>query len=130
MNKNIDFEEKISSSDYRGMDYDNSSVETMKDMEEESLFSLIKSEEKLLRVDYEAALRKNKAEILVMIMTEIVDKIYLLKTTWLLQKYEIFSLHFSLYVLWHMLMLSFLCLFYNNSMLHKIWIKENYPDLN
>ena len=98
-------------------------------MDEESLFSSILSEEKLLRVDYEVALRKNKAEILVIILTEILDKIYLLKSTWLLQKYEIFSLQFSLYALWHLCMISFLCLFYNNSMLHKIWIREKYPDM-
>ena len=129
MDKNKDFEEKISSSNYPDMAYEKNSLETMKDMDEESLFTLIKLEEKLLRVDYEVALRKNKAEVLVIIITEIMDKIYLLKSTWLLQKYEIFSLHFSLYALWHMLMLSFLCLFYNNSMLHKIWTTENYPDL-
>jgi hypothetical protein len=112
------------------MDSEKSSVVLMNDMEEESVFSLIKSEEKLLRIDYETALKKNKSEILIMIMTEILDKIYLIKSIWLLQKYEIFSLQFSLYVLWHMMMLSFLCLFYDNSMLHKIWTTENYPDMN
>ena len=130
INKNRDIEEKISSSDYPSMDYEKNSLETMKDMEEESIFTLIKMEEKLLRVDYEVALKKNKTEVLIMIMTEMMDKIYLLKSVWLLQKYEIFSLHFSLYVLWHMMMMSFLCLFYDNSMLHKIWTRENYPDMN
>ena len=130
INKNIDFEEKISSSDYPSMDSENSIAESMKDMDEESVFSLIKMEEKLLRVDYEVASKKDKSEVLVIIMTEILDKIYLLKSIWLLQKYEIFSLSFSLYVLWHMMMISFLCLFYDNNMLHKIWTKEDYPDLN
>ena len=110
LNKN-NFEEKISSSDYPSIDYDKSSVETMKDIEEESDLNLIKSEEKLLRVDYEVALRKNKAEVLIMIMTEILDKIYLFKSVWLLQKYELFSLQFSLYILWHMMMLSFFAYF-------------------
>jgi hypothetical protein len=129
VNKNKDFEEKISSSNNPDMLYEKGTVNSIKDMDEESLFSLILSEEKLLRVDYEVALRKNKAEILVIILTEILDKIYLLKSTWLLQKYEIFSLQFSLYALWHLCMISFLCLFYNNSMLHKIWIREKYPDM-
>ena len=128
-NKNKDFEEKISSSNYPDMLYEKGTMDSMKDMDEESLFSLILSEEKLLRVDYEVALRKNKYEVLVIILTEILDKIYLLKSTWLLQKYEIFSLQFSLYALWHLCMISFLCLFYNNSMLHKIWTRENYPDM-
>ena len=130
VNKKIDYEEKISSSDYPSMDSEKSSVVLMNDMEEESVFSLIKSEEKLLRIDYETALKKSKSEVLVIIMTEILDKIYLIKSIWLLQKYEIFSLQFSLYVLWHMMMLSFLCLFYDNNMLHKIWITENYPDMS
>ena len=130
VNKNIDLEEKISASDYPSMDSEKSSAISMNDMEEESVFSQIKSEEKLLRVNYEVALKKNKAEVLIIIMTEILDKIYLIKSIWLLQKYEIFSLQFSLYVLWHMMMLSFLCFFYDNNMLHKIWTKENYPDMN
>ena len=128
-NKNKDFEEKISSSNYPDMLYEKGTMDSIKDMDEESLFSLILSEEKLLRVDYEVALRKNKYEVLVIILTEILDKIYLLKSTWLLQKYEIFSLQFSLYALWHLCMISFLCIFYNNSMLHKIWTRENYPDM-
>ena len=130
VNKNIDLEEKISASDYPSMDSEKSSAISMNDMEEESVFSQIKSEEKLLRVDYEVALKKNKAEVLIIIMTEILDKIYLIKSIWLLQKYEIFSLQFSLYVLWHIMILSFLCFFYDNNMLHKIWTKENYPDMN
>ena len=130
VNKNIDFEEKISSSDYPSIESEKSSNISLNDMEEESVFSQIKSEEKLLRVGYEVALKKNKSEVLIMIMTEILDKIYFIKSIWLLQTYEIFSLQFSLYVLWHMMMLSFLCFFYDNSMLHKIWTKENYPDMN
>jgi len=129
VNKNKDFEEKISSSNYPDMLNEKSTVNSMKDDDEESLLSLIKSEEALLRVDYEIAMRKDKSEALVIILTEILDKIYLLKSTWLLQKYEIFSLNFSLYALWHMMMISFLCLFYTNDMLHKIWTKENYPNM-
>ena len=99
-------------------------------MEEENIFDYIKLEKKLLTVDYNNAIQKNKAEILIMILTEILDKIYIIKAIWLLQKFELFSLYFSLYLLWHMLILSFLSLFYNNSNLHKIWITDNYPNLN
>ena len=87
-------------------------------------------EKNLLTIDYNNALRKNKAEIIVMILTEILDKIYIIKAIWLLQEYELFSLYFSLYLLWHMLTLSFLSLFYNNNTLNKIWTKDNYPNLN
>ena len=123
-------EEKIYSSDFEKASYEKSSISTMKDMEDESIFDLIKLEERLLRVDFNYALRKNKAEIIVILLTEILDKIYLIKAIFFLQKYEIFSLYFSLYLLWHFLLLSFLSLFYNNNTLHKIWIENNYPDLN
>ncbi len=129
-NKNSENEEKLSSSNLDNDFYEKNSIESMKDMEDESIFELIKLEERLLRVDFNCALRKNKAEIVVIILTEILDKIYLFKAIFLLQKYEIFSLYFSLYLLWHFLLLSFLSLFYNNDTIHKIWIKENYPDLN
>jgi len=117
-------EEKMSSF------YEKSSVHTMKDMEDETLFELIKNEEKLLTVDYNYALKKNKAIIIIIVLTEILDKIYLIKAIWLLQKYEIFSLYFSLYLLWHMLIVSFLSLFYTNDTLHKIWTEDGYPNMN
>ena len=126
----VENEEKMSYNSSSDNYYEKSSIHTMKELEEETLFELIKNEEKLLTVDYNSALRKNKAEILVIILTEILDKIYLIKVIWFLQKYEIFSLYFSLYLLWHMLIVSFLSLFYTNNTLHKIWIKDNYPDLN
>jgi hypothetical protein len=110
--------------------YEKSEASTEGDIDDENIFYLIEAEEKLLRVDYDNALKNNKSEILITILTEIIDKIYLIKSIWLLQKYELFSLNFSLYLLWHMLLLSFLSLFYSNSTLHKIWTRDNYPDLS
>ena len=128
MDKNIydNQDEKLSYNSYD----EKSSALTFKNMEEDNIFDYIKLEKKLLTVDYNNAIQKNKAEILIMILTEILDKIYIIKAIWLLQKYELFSLYFSLYLLWHMLILSFLSLFYNNTILHKIWIDDNYPNLN
>ena len=123
-------DEKLSSSKSDHSYTEKSSVVSFKEMEDENIFDLIKLEKTLLTVDYAHAINKNKAEILIMILTEILDKIYIIKAIWLLQKYEIFTLYFSLYLLWHMLILSFLSLFYNNSNLHKIWITDNYPNLN
>jgi hypothetical protein len=123
-------DEKLSSSKSDHSYTEKSSVVSFKEMEDENIFDLIKLEKTLLTVDYAHAINKNKAEILIMILTEILDKIYIIKAIWLLQKYEIFTLYFSLYLLWHMLILSFLGFFYNNSNLHKIWITDNYPNLN
>jgi len=98
--------------------------------DDESIIDMIEREEKLLRVEYNHALTKNNSEIVITILTEILDKIYLIKSIWLLNRYDIFSIHFSLYLLWHMSLISFLSLFYTNNTIHKIWIKESYPNLS
>ena len=125
-------EEKISSANsynlYFGKSSENISIKEMDD--DDNIFDLIILEQKKLTIDYDLALKTNRAEILIMIITEILDKIYLIKAIWFLTKYELFTIYFSLYLLWHMLIISFLSLFYNNSTLHKIWIKDNYPNLN
>ena len=129
--RNLGKGEIISSTNSYNLYNEKSSVGTVNQTEDDdSIFDSVKLEIRLLRVDYDLALNKNKAEILVMILAEILDKIYIIKAIWFLQKYEIFSLYFSLYLLWHMLIVSFLSLFYNNSTLHKIWIEGNYPTLN
>lgn len=122
-------EDKLSSNGYN-LYVEKSSIGTFKDSEDENIFELIKLESTFLTIDYQKALEKNKAEILIMILTEILDKIYIVKAIWFLQKYAIVSLYVSLYLLWHLLIISFLSLFYNYSNLHKIWIKDNYPNLN
>ena len=122
-------EGRISSNSYN-LYVEKSSEGTFKDSEDDSIFDLIKLESTLLTVDYQKALQKNKAEILIMILTEILDKIYFIKAILFLRKYAIVSLYVSLYLLWHMLIISFLSLFYNYSNLHKIWINDNYPNLN
>ena len=122
-------EDRISSNSYN-LYLEKSSAGTFKDSDDDSIFDLIKLESTLLTVDYQKALQKNKAEILIMILTEILDKIYLIKAIFFLHKYAIISLYVSLYLLWHMLIISFLSLFYNYSNLHKIWINDDYPNLN
>ena len=121
--------DKISSSNSEDIYSDKNSMDTIKEMEEdESILDAIKMEEKLLRVDFEFALNKNKADSLVMILTEILDKIYVIKAIFFIHKYELVTLYVSLYLLWHFLLVSFLSLFYNNSALHNIWIKDDYPN--
>lgn len=123
-------EDKIYVSNSQNASYEKSETSTEGDIDDDNILDLIQAEEKLLRVDYDTALKNNKSEILITLLTEILDKIYIIKTILLLQKYELFSLYFSLYLLWHMLLLSFLSLFYNNSTLHKIWERDSYPNLS
>ena len=122
-------EDRISTNSYNPYD-EKSSARTFKESDDDNIFELIKLESTLLTVNYQKALQKNKAEILIMLLTEILDKIYIVKAIWFLQKYAIVPLYVSLYLLWHMLIISFLSLFYNYSNLHKIWIQDNYPNLN
>ena len=129
-NDEDDNKEKISQSNSENIYSEKSSTHTVMESEDENIFDLIKMEEKLLRVDYTCALKKNKAEILVIILSEILDKLYIIKAIFFIHKYEILSLYISLYLLWHMLIVSFLSLFYNNSTLHKIWIKDSYPNMS
>ena len=41
-----------------------------------------------------------------------------------------FSLEFSLYLIYHIILLFFSFFFYFSETIHKIWIMKNYPDLN
>jgi len=87
----------------------------------------IKKEHKLLRIKFEAAIQREKTNSFIIILTEIFDKIYLIKTLCLLSKYDMFSIYFSLYLLYQLLLLSFVTCFYDIKTIHNIYIKENYP---
>ena len=90
----------------------------------------IKKEEKLLRIKYELAIQKDKSDIFIILLTEVCDKIYLFKILCLLPKYNMFSINISLYLLYHLLLLTFVTFFYDIKTIKKIWNTENYPDLN
>ena len=90
----------------------------------------IKKEEKLLRIKYELAIQKDKSDVFIVLLTEICDKIYLFKILCLLPKYNMFSINMSLYLLYHLLLLTFVTFFYDIKTIKKIWNTENYPDLN
>ena len=90
----------------------------------------IKKEEKLLRIKYESAIQKDKSDVFIVLLTEVCDKIYLFKILCLLPKYNMFSIQMSLYLLYHLLLLTFVTFFYDIKTIQKIWSIENYPDLN
>ena len=124
------------------VDYDGTEVEDQKNnnLEDNSdnsffkwsqigIFNSIKKEKKLLRAKYEKAIIKDKSDIFIMLLTEICDKIYLLKTIFLLSKYDMFPIYISAYLLYHLLLLTFITCFYDIKTIKKIWNKENYPSL-
>ena len=90
----------------------------------------VKNEQKLLRIKFELAVQSDNSNTFIMILTEIFDKIYLIKTICLLGKYDMFSIYFSLYLLYHLLLLSFVICFYDIKTIHNIYLKDGYPSLS
>ena len=95
-----------------------------------SILDLVKDEEKLLRIKFESAVQADQSDIFIMLLTEICDKIYLIKTLCLLGKYDMFSIYFSLYLLYHLLLISFVTCFYNIKTIHNIYIMDDYPSVS
>ena len=90
----------------------------------------IQKEEKILRIKYELAINKDKADVFIILLTEIFDKIYLIQILCLLKKYDMFSIYFSAYLSYHLLLLTSITFFYDVETIKNIWNKENYPGLN
>ena len=95
-----------------------------------SIYNLMKREHTFLRVPYEKYMAKNHPNILATLLAEIVDKIYLMKVFIFLKKFEIFSVHLSLYMFYHVLVLSLICGFFTIKVIKKIWEEANYPTIN
>ena len=90
----------------------------------------VKKEQRLIRIKFDSAIQSEQSNIFIIILTEIFDKIYLIKTICLLGKYDMFSIYFSLYLLYHLLLLSFVTCFYDIKTIHNIYIMGNYPSLS
>jgi len=108
---------------------DNSSEDSISKDYFLGILDSIRQEQKSLRIKYEAAIQREKSDSFIIILTEIFDKIYLIKTLCLLSKYDMFSIYFSLYLLYHLLLLSFVTCFYDIKTIHNIYIKDNYPNI-
>ena len=93
-------------------------------------FQSMKEEKKLLTSKYNHSLTKDKFDSIIIVSTSIFDKIYLIKILLLSGKYDIIPLMFSLYLLCHMLLLTFVTFFYDINTIKNIWQKENYPNTN
>jgi hypothetical protein len=90
-------------------------------------FDEIKLEQRLLTKDYIFHYYRNDNKFFTLILTEILDKIYIVKNLLFLRKYEIVYLYLSVYLLYHAILLSILAMFYNINTIKNIWKKENYP---
>ena len=89
----------------------------------------MKLEQRLLTKNYEFVIDKNKTNLLNLILTEILDKIYIIKNILFIRKYEIMYLYLSVYVLYHVILLTILAMLYDIKTIKNIWNKENYPGM-
>ena len=106
-------------------------IEDNKDMEKDSkgFLNEMKLEQRLLTKNYDFVVNKNQAGLLTLILTEILDKIYIIKNILFIRKYEIMYLYLSVYVLYHVILLTILAMFYDIKTIKNIWNKENYPGM-
>ena len=95
-----------------------------------SIYNLMKKEHTYLRVIYEKYIAKRHPNVLSIFLAEILDKIYLIKIFIFLKKFDILSVHISLYMFCHLLLLSILCGFFTIKTIKNIWEDSNYPTLN
>ena len=87
----------------------------------------MKIEQRLLRKDYDFVESKLDYGFFILMIVEILDKIYITKNILFLQKYDILFLNLSIYVLYHVFLLNLLAMFFNIDVIKNIWNKENYP---
>ena len=121
---NIDYSNESLFEDF----YEEDNLKFNKD--EMNLLNLVKREQLFLRVDYEDYIAKKHANALSRFLAEILDKIYFVKICLFLRKVDIFSIHCSLYILCHIILLSLLCGFFSIKVIKMIWEQENFPGLN
>ena len=95
-----------------------------------SIYTLIKREHTYLRANYKLYVSKIHPNAFATILAEIFDKIYLIKIFIFLKKFEIFSVHLSLNMFYHILLLSLICGFFTINTIKKIWENENFPTIN
>ena len=93
-------------------------------------FGTIRREQMLLRVSFEKYLKKKHNNIYCIFLAEIFDKIYFIKTCLFLRKFDIFYIQLSLYLFYHILLISLLCGFFTIKVIKKIWENDNFPNIN
>jgi hypothetical protein len=93
-------------------------------------FGSIRREQIFLRVSFEKYIKTKHDNFYMIFLAEIFDKIYFIKTCLFLKKFDIFCVQLSLYIFYHILLISLLCAFFSVKIIKKIWEEDNFPDLN
>ena len=96
---------------------------------EKGLIDNLKQNQRFLRRNFDFAVKNKNKNIIEILFTEIIDKIYIIKILLFTRKFDILSLHLSVYLLCHTLLLVLNTLFFDIKTIKKIWEKDNYPGL-
>ena len=96
---------------------------------EKGFIETLKSNQRIMRRNYEIAVKNKNINFVEVLFTEILDKIYITKILFFTRKFDIFSLQLSIYLLCHLILLVFNTLFFDVKTIKNIWKKENYPGL-
>ena len=89
----------------------------------------IKIEQRLLRSQFYLVEDKDHSflNFLLLLLVEILDKIYIIKILFFMQKYDILTLILSIYFLHHVILLNILAMFFDIRTIKKMFNKD-YPD--
>ena len=96
---------------------------------EKGFIDNLKINQRLMRRNYDIAIKNKKTNFFELLITEIIDKIYITKIIFFTKKFDIFTLQISVYLLCHTLLLVLNALFFDIKTIKKIWSEENYPGL-
>ena len=96
---------------------------------EKGFIDNLKANQRLMRRNYDIAIKNKKTNFFELLITEIMDKIYITKIIFFTKKFDIFTLQISVYLLCHTLLLVLNALFFDIKTIKKIWSEENYPGL-
>ena len=96
---------------------------------EKGFIDNLKINQRLMRRNYDIAIKNKKTNFFELLITEMIDKIYITKIIFFTKKFDLFSLQISVYLLCHTLLLVLNALFFDIKTIKKIWIEENYPGL-
>ena len=118
-------------SDYDPSDENYSKFDFDEDENHEKGFvDSIKREQRLLKKDYETAIKNQKSSnFVITLFTEILNKIYIINILLFTRKFDILTMQLSIYFLCHTILLIFLALFYDVKTIEKIWNTDDYPSM-
>ena len=97
------------------------------EIEDLTCFDKFKIEHRLLRKEYEIAQYKQENGFLFLMLTEILDKIYIMNIILFRQDYDIIYINLSIYLLYHVFLVNIIAMFFDIKTIQKIWNNENYP---